>query len=168
MPFMLIQRYAIGFVVGLFVTIALLYVMQAVIKSDKNPLNEAPDIRLVDFVRILEDESVIVKNLRPEKPPEPDVVPPDVPRPDFDPSQTQGLDIGDVSVEVSINIDGTGYSADGEYLPILKVLPIYPRRALSRGLEGYVLVEFCVTKMAAYVIRLWLRLTQQPYLIVLP
>jgi protein TonB len=35
---------------------------------------------------------------------------------------------------------------DGEYLPIVKVAPIYPSRALSRGIEGYVIVEFTVTK----------------------
>ena len=34
---------------------------------------------------------------------------------------------------------------DDEYLPIVKVAPIYPRRALRRGIEGYVLVEFVVT-----------------------
>ncbi|MGB2709651.1 MAG: energy transducer TonB, partial [Pseudoalteromonas nigrifaciens] len=37
-------------------------------------------------------------------------------------------------------------SSDGEYLPIVKVAPVYPRRALSRGIEGYVIVEFTVTK----------------------
>ncbi|MEL0068857.1 MAG: energy transducer TonB, partial [Gammaproteobacteria bacterium] len=31
-------------------------------------------------------------------------------------------------------------------LPIVKVQPIYPRRALQRGIEGYVIVEFTVTK----------------------
>jgi protein TonB len=31
-------------------------------------------------------------------------------------------------------------------LPIVKVSPIYPRRAQSRGIEGYVIVEFIVTK----------------------
>ena len=35
---------------------------------------------------------------------------------------------------------------DGDYLPIVKVAPIYPRRAQSRGIEGYVIVEFTVTK----------------------
>ena len=35
--------------------------------------------------------------------------------------------------------------ADGDYLPIVKVAPIYPKRALARKLEGYVVVEFTVT-----------------------
>ena len=28
----------------------------------------------------------------------------------------------------------------------MKVAPVHPRRALSRGIEGYVIVEFTVTK----------------------
>lgn len=33
-----------------------------------------------------------------------------------------------------------------KYLPIKKVQPEYPKRALARGLEGYVIVEFTVSK----------------------
>jgi protein TonB len=35
--------------------------------------------------------------------------------------------------------------AEGDYLPIVRVAPVYPARALSRGLEGYVDLEFTVT-----------------------
>ena len=35
--------------------------------------------------------------------------------------------------------------AEGDYLPIVRVAPIYPARALSRGLEGYVDMGFTVT-----------------------
>ena len=31
-----------------------------------------------------------------------------------------------------------------DYQPIVKVAPVYPRRALSRGITGYVIVEFTV------------------------
>lgn len=48
----------------------------------------------------------------------------------------------DVSLSGGLALD----SSDGEYLPIVKVAPVYPRRALSRGIEGYVIVEFTVTK----------------------
>ena len=37
-------------------------------------------------------------------------------------------------------------SGDGEYLPIVKVAPIYPRRAQTRGITGYCIVEYTVTK----------------------
>ena len=35
--------------------------------------------------------------------------------------------------------------AEGDYLPIVRVAPVYPARALSRGLEGYVDLVFTVT-----------------------
>ena len=34
--------------------------------------------------------------------------------------------------------------SDGEYLPIVKVAPIYPPRAATRGLEGHVIVRYTV------------------------
>ena len=40
-----------------------------------------------------------------------------------------------------------GFNAgEGEYLPIVKVAPIYPNRALSRGIEGWCIVEYTVTR----------------------
>jgi protein TonB len=35
--------------------------------------------------------------------------------------------------------------AEGDYLPIVRVAPVYPARALSRGLEGFVDLSFTVT-----------------------
>ena len=46
-----------------------------------------------------------------------------------------------------LQIGGLGFdSSDGEYLPIVKVAPIYPRRAQTRGIQGYCIVEYTVTK----------------------
>ena len=35
---------------------------------------------------------------------------------------------------------------DGEYIPLFKVQPVYPRRASERGTEGYVIVAFTITE----------------------
>ena len=46
-----------------------------------------------------------------------------------------------------LHIGGVGFDvSDGDFLPIIKVAPIYPARAIRLGLEGYVLVEFTVTR----------------------
>ncbi len=37
-------------------------------------------------------------------------------------------------------------TSDGEYLPIVKVSPQYPRRALAQGMVGWVIVEFVITE----------------------
>jgi protein TonB len=40
---------------------------------------------------------------------------------------------------------GSGLKAtDGEYLPVVKVAPSYPRNAIRRGIEGYVILEYVV------------------------
>ena len=38
-----------------------------------------------------------------------------------------------------------GYAQSGGLLPIVAVAPAYPARALTRHLEGYVVVEYTVT-----------------------
>ena len=40
---------------------------------------------------------------------------------------------------------GGSFVKDGEYIPLFKVVPIYPRRAQERGTMGYALVEFTIT-----------------------
>ena len=35
---------------------------------------------------------------------------------------------------------------DGDYIPLFKVQPVYPRRAQERGIEGYVIVAFTITE----------------------
>ena len=138
-------RYGVGLGAGIVITITLLYIMQAVISSDKNPLNEAADLRWIDFVRVLKDEAPIIKDLRPDPPPPVDEAPPEIPKQAFNPDTSMGIDISGVQTQLDIDIGGGDFASDGEYLPIVKVEPLYPRRALTRGIEGYVLLSFCVT-----------------------
>lgn len=147
----MVTRYAIGVGFGVVVTFALFLLMQALIKSDKSPFDEGVKGRIVDFVRLQEDESIQTKTRKPKPPPPPDEPPPDMPKPDFDSNvDSQGVDMSAVDVNVDLNVGGIGgFSSDGEYLPIVKVAPVYPRRAQTRGIEGYVLLEFVVTKTGA-------------------
>lgn len=144
-------RYAIGVVLGLVTTFLLFLMMEAMIRSDRNPFSDSFDGRIVDIVRLDQDEEIEIKKRKPPKPPPPDEPPPDMPKPDFDNAAiSQGVDVGAVNVNVDLNVGGVGgFSSDGEYLPIVKVAPVYPRRAQTRGIEGYVLLEFIVTKTGA-------------------
>ena len=146
----MITRYAIGVAAGVVVTFFLFLLMQALIKSDKSPFSDPGKGQLLDFVRLQEDQELITKKRKPKPPPPPDEPPPDMPKPDFDSNISQGVEIGAVNVQVDHNLSGTGgFTADGEYLPIVKVAPIYPRRAQTRGIEGYVLLEFIVMTTGA-------------------
>ena len=54
-------RYVIGVSLGALVTLSLFMIMQALIKSDKSPFDEGVKGRIVDFVRLQEDESIETK-----------------------------------------------------------------------------------------------------------
>ena len=77
---------------------------------------------------------------------------PEEPPPDMEPIQFDSdVDMGVVNnaptTGVTLNLSTSGMSSgDGEYLPIVKVAPIYPRRAQTRGISGYCIVEYTVTK----------------------
>ena len=141
-------RYAISIGLGASVTFALLFVMQLLIATGRGAITEAKAFRIVDFVRVERQSIVETKKEKPEKPPEPEQAP-DMPSPDtldsFDSSMA--VSMSSPVINASLNIGGVGFGvSDGEYLPIVKVAPIYPARAASRGLEGYVILEFTVTR----------------------
>ena len=144
----MLSRFAIAGVTGLVVTFALLWLMQILIATGEDAITNSRDFRFVDFVRIKRDEVVNLDEDKPEKPPEPEQPPPEMPQPQVDPldtSHTIDISIG----RMGMNLDPTRGNfavVDGDYLPIVKVAPIYPRRAQTRGLEGYCLLEFTVTK----------------------
>lgn len=113
---------------------------------DKTPVVKLPDIFMPD-VEIKTQRSVE----KPDKPELDDTPPPEVPQQAFD-DIDGNAEVGSLGApgQLSASLDlsmGSGLSAtDGEYLPIVKVAPNYPRRALSRGQEGDVLLEYVVTK----------------------
>ncbi|HEX7048370.1 MAG TPA: energy transducer TonB [Gammaproteobacteria bacterium] len=127
--------------------------MHSLIASGESAITEEAGGVAVDFVRVPEQETIREKERTPERPAEPERPPPqpDIPTPAVTAQATaNGLRIGAMAINPDINIDaGIGGSASGEYLPIVKVAPVYPQRALARGLEGWVLVEFTVTASGA-------------------
>ena len=122
--------------------------MQFLIDSGEKALTEGKAGQIVDFTRVKETLAVETKRRRPKPPPLPDEAP-KVIKPklqaDVDPeawSNRFEAPITDVAVNSSLN-----FRSDGEYLPILKVQPTYPQRALERGLVGWVVVEFTVDEI---------------------
>lgn len=147
----MVVRYAIGLALGAVITFALFYLMQWLILTDQISINDDDSGRILDFVRVEEEQELQTRDRKPKPPPPPDEPPPDMPDPTFDSNvESVGVDIGSASMDANLDIQaGGGFSADGEYLPIVKVAPVYPRRALTRGIEGYVLLEFTVNSTGA-------------------
>jgi protein TonB len=139
-------RFGAAIAFGAAVTFGLLFVMQYMIAAGKNPVTAASRARIVDFVRVERDESVEKREVKPDKPPEPEVQPqmPDASSNNFDAAISIAMTAPPVTMNTNLGGIGFGVS-DGEYLPIYKVQPIYPPRAAARGLEGYVIVQYTVT-----------------------
>ena len=143
-------RYAVAIALGAVATFGLLMLMRAVIADPQPAQDTGIKGEVLDFVRLVQDREVIVKDLQIKPPPPPDEPPPNQPRPDINTDATVGAEITSVEVDVQVETGGIGdFSGDGEYLPIVKVAPIYPRRALTRNIEGTVLLEFVVTATGA-------------------
>lgn len=136
------------------VTVALLYGMQALIKSGDSAITDPAQGSVLDFIRLKQEETVQQKERKPKKPPKPQEPPPPMDQPQLSPATADTGDAGfdfsaDVAADVSLDGGLALESGDGEYLPIVKVQPVYPRRALQRGIEGYVIVEFTVDRTGA-------------------
>ena len=142
-------RSIIGAVAAVPIALGLFYLMQSLIDTQF----EQEDVKTRKIAAIVVPDKIIETNLKevlPEKVDEPDEPPPDMEPLDFD----TDLDMSTanmaptVAVNVSINASGLS-SGDGEYLPIVKVAPIYPRRAQTRGITGYCIVTYTVTTTGA-------------------
>ena len=133
---------------SIFTTFGILWVMQILIATGEGAITSKYEGRFVDFVRIKKDESLDTKNAKPKKPPEPEEPPPE-PEQQMDDIDTSmdTVSIGSVDANMDVAAGIGGFNAgEGEYLPIVKVAPIYPNRALPRGIEGYCIIEFVVTR----------------------
>jgi protein TonB len=146
-----IFRVFAGIVFGLAITAALFWVMQYMIEATDRQLDEAGSTHLVDFVRLKRDETVHRRELKPRKPPPPQSPPqpPSTPQLESLNPSAETIAISATPVETDIEISDAGFSlgvGEGDYLPIVKVAPIYPQRALVRGIEGYCVVQYTVTR----------------------
>jgi periplasmic protein TonB len=142
-------RTAISILLAIIVVVALFLIMRTLI--DGNFVNPEVDDRMVaELVRLPDDIELQNSTPKPDKAEDPEEPPPDMEMEQLD--VDMDVDIENVAPRANINISiGTGTMAqgDGEYLPIVKVAPIYPRRAQTRGISGYCIVEYTVTTSGA-------------------
>ena len=101
--------------------------------------------RKIGDVIMPDREIETITNEEVEPPEEPEIAPPDIAPPQ--------LDVTPIAVSASASKPQIEFNAgtgalfrDGDYIPLFKVQPIYPRRAKERGTEGYVMVAFTITE----------------------
>ncbi len=131
------------------VTIGLFLIMKVLVTGQEYEIEEELASIGIDFVRVERDEDSQTKDRalkRPSKvepeepPPPPKLTQPN--RPNVD-KASMSADMG------AFDLAGLNLNApvDGDTLAIVRVLPRYPSRALSRGIEGWVLLEFAIDEL---------------------
>jgi protein TonB len=135
--------------VGSVITLSLIFVMHLLIEHAEDAVTKERTKHQLDFVRVKRNETLNTEDFTPEKPPKPPETPPEVPPQDMDnvdPS-APSINVPPPTVSADVEVGGPGGMniAEGDYLPIVRVAPVYPARALSRGIEGYVDMGFTVT-----------------------
>ncbi|MEQ8265088.1 TonB family protein [Pseudohaliea sp.] len=139
-------RSLVGALVAVPVALGLFFLMQALIDREYQQ-EDVKNRKIADIVVPEREIDINVKETKPEKVDDPEEPPPEMEpmEVDFDTDLNVANVAPGASVDVSISSSGMA-AGDGEYLPIVKVAPIYPRRAQTRGITGYCIVEYTVTK----------------------
>ena len=141
-----IARTITAVIPALGITGGLLLTMHLLIASNLTEPEEGEEYKIPEIVMPDREISTEYDTRKPDKPDDPEEPPPEIPEPEF-----ENPDV-DVNIQIGANFGGKlqiggigGFNSDGDYLPIVKTQPTYPRTALSRGLEGYCTVEYTVT-----------------------
>lgn len=151
---------SISTVFGIIISLALFWLMQAMISNNQQGFNKTENIQMTEFVRLKRDTKLQTKDRKiPDEPPPPKKRPPppqmqmqqthvsnsnipnmDMPNLDiplqtdrFSGSLINGVEMG--MGEISTNV-----------IPLVRIPPRYPMRAANRRLEGWVKVEFTITE----------------------
>ncbi len=141
------SRLSVSFVPGLLVTFLLFVLMYVLILNNNTALDERVQRKIADIWQPERELTENIKEVKPEKPDEPDQPPPNLPEQNVDIDvPLDAVSIAAPAVVGTLDIGlGGGFSRDTDYIPVYVPQPTYPRRAQSRGVSGYAVVEVIIT-----------------------
>lgn len=148
-----VVRFTLAGILSLITTFLLFFLMQDLIRITTNvlPENSNPGI-VLRYVRVPEDTPV-AHRIRVVQPPTVHKHPP-LPKVNITVDQRMTA-IPIPANHITGKIDRGARSnggiqiGEGDILPIFKVTPVYPLVALTKGIQGYTIVEFTVTASGA-------------------
>ena len=137
------NKYLAGTGFAALITLALFFLMVALINLGDDSLPTDNSRKLGDVIMPDRDIDTLFDNV--DKPEEPEEQPEDIAQPELDLAPITGMEVS--LPKPKANFAGSGsFFRDGEYIPLFKVTPIYPRRAQERGIMGYAIVSFTITE----------------------
>jgi protein TonB len=136
------NKYAAGIGLSEIITTALFFVMVILISLGDSGMKEDTSVKLADVV--MPERQIDTFMTEVDKPEQPEEQPEDIAQPDLDLQPLTGIDVSIAKPKANFKAGGS-FFRDGEYIPLFKVQPIYPRRAQERGTQGYAIVAFTIT-----------------------
>ena len=137
------NKYVAGIGLSVLITTALFFVMVVLISLGASGMKEDTSVKLADVVMPERQIDTFITEV--EKPEKPEEQPEDIAQPELDLQPLTGLDVSIAKPKANFKAGGS-FFRDGEYIPLFKVQPIYPRRAQERGTEGFAIVSFTITE----------------------
>ena len=139
-------RLSLSSVLGLFITFGLVFVMFKLLDSVNKDMDEEQAIKIPDFLHVERELTENVKKTEVEKPDEPETPPPDIPEDQIEfEVPDNAVSMAAPKVSTSLNASLGTFARDSDYIPVYVPQPQYPRRAQSRGKEGYAVIEVIIT-----------------------
>jgi len=141
-----VMRVGISAALGMVATFGLVMLMYTLIDSGSKELDEGPTIKIPDFLHVERDVSENVRKTEVEKPEDPETPPPEIPEDNLEfevPDNVVSMAAPKVGGGMKVGLGA--FSRDSDYIPVYVPQPQYPRRAQTRGKEGYAVVEVIIT-----------------------
>ncbi|MDC1074962.1 energy transducer TonB [Gammaproteobacteria bacterium] len=137
------NKYAAGIGLSVLITISLFFVMVILISLGDSGIKEDNSVKLADVVMPERQIDTFLSEV--DKPEQPEEQPEDIAQPELDLQPLTGIDVSIAKPKANFTSGGS-FFRDGEYIPLFKVQPIYPRRAQERGTQGFSIVSFTITE----------------------
>ncbi|WP_022949147.1 energy transducer TonB [Methylohalobius crimeensis] len=154
----LLRWWAPALLLGLAASLGLFWLMHWMISDGNPPQPETQSRRLVDFVRLKREPPPPPETRKPPPKPPEKVPPPPKPAlatPQPVTAKTPNIDMPPLDISVSQRLRSSltagievapGGSPNAGLIPLVRVPPRYPMRARMRRTEGWVKLEFTVTR----------------------
>lgn len=142
-------RFVVPLLLATVAMVGLFWLLHSLIAATTGVHNDGEILPTVDFLRLSKNFEIETRERKPPEMPDRPEAPPEVL---VQTTQIQGP--ANTQININMSLENTTQvksnfglsSTDGEYLPIVKVAPMYPARAQSQGIEGWVLLSFTVTE----------------------
>ena len=138
-------RVGVSAILGVLVTLSLVFVMFKLIDSGNKDMDEQPAYKIPDFLHVERDRTENTKMTEVDKPDEPEEMP-DIPEEQIEFEAPENVvNMAAPKAGGSLSIGNSGFARDSDYIPVYVPQPQYPRRAQTRGKEGYAVVQVIIT-----------------------